>query len=217
MEGKIIMINLSNYIKECEKNNIQILENTDSLHSDNKSIVKIHQIINYQNTNKYPNKKFFQRNCEESENVYCLPLGIQDNTESLIEKTLEKKLDKSILCSSQYSQFTRKETLPKYSFVTYFEKEPIEKYLENIAKSKYVISPHGMNPDCYRHWESLYLNSIPITLKHPKLKSFEDLPILFLNSWDELTEELLINEYERLLNKSREKLDLNYWINLMKE
>jgi len=211
------MISLSNYISECFKNNIEILENTDYIHDNNNSIVKIYQDINYQNTNKYLYKKFFQRNCEEFENVVCLPLGIQDNTDKLIEKTLEKNLEKSILCSSQYSQFTRKEKLPEYSFVTYFDKEPIEKYLENIANSKYVISPHGMNPDCYRHWESLYLNSIPITLKHPKLKSFEDLPILFLNSWDELSEELLINEYESLLNKSREKLDLNYWINLMKE
>lgn len=211
------MINLSNYIKECQKNDIQILENTDSIHFDNISIVKIHEELNYQNTNNYPNKKFFQRNCEELDNVFCLPLGIQDNTEKLIQITLEKNLEKNILCSSQYSQFTRKEKLPEYSFVTYFEKESIEKYLENISKSKYVISPHGMKPDCYRHWESLYLNSIPITLKHPKLKSFEDLPILFLNSWDELSEELLINEYESLLNKSREKLDLNYWIKLMKE
>lgn len=211
------MINLSNYKKECETNNIQVLENTDSLHLDNNSIVKIHEDINYQNTNNYQNKKFFERNCEGSENVFCLPLGIQDNTDNLIQKTLEKNLEKTILCSSQYSQFTRKEKLPEYSFVTYFEKESIEKYLENIAKSKYVISPHGINPDCYRHWESLYLNTIPITLKHPKLKSFEDLPILFLNSWGELTEEFLINEYERLINKSREKLDLNYWIKLMKE
>lgn len=211
------MINLSNLKKECEKNNIQILENTDSIHFNNNPIVKIHEDLNYQNTNNYLDKKFFQRNCEESNNVFCLPLGIQDNTDKLIIKTLEKNLEKTILCSSQYSQFTRKEKLPEYPFVTYFDKETIEKYLENISKSKYVISPHGMNPDCYRHWESLYLNSIPITLKHPKLKSFEDLPILFLNSWDELSEELLINEYESLLNKSREKLDLNYWINLMKE
>jgi hypothetical protein len=101
-------------------------------------------------------------------------------------------------------------------YVTYFEKQSNEEYLKNISSSKYVLSPHGETPDCYRHWESMYLSAIPITLNHPKLNSFKDLPILFLDSWDELSEELLNDRYSEILNKSREKLDINYWIELMK-
>jgi len=210
------MISLSNYIKEFQSNSFKIVENTDYKHSDNKTIIKIFEDINYQNTNSYPNKKFFQRNCVESDNVFCLPIGIQDNTDNLIQKTIDKNLDKSILCSSQYTKSYR-EQIPNFDFVTYFENQSIEIYLENISKSKYIISPHGLFPDCYRHWELLYLSAIPITIKHPKLDSFNDLPILFLNSWDELSEELLINEYDRLINKSREKLDIEYWVNKVKE
>lgn len=210
------MISISNLKKEFKSNNIDIVENTDCLHLDDKPIVKLYEDINYQNTNLYPNKKFFQRNCIESVNVFCLPIGIQDNTDNLIQKTIDKNLDKSILCSSQYTKSYR-EQIPNFDFVTYFENQSIEIYLENMSKSKYVISPHGYHPDCYRHWESLYLSAIPITIKHPKLDSFNDLPILFLNSWNELSEELLINEYDRLINKSREKLDIEYWVNKVKE
>lgn len=209
------MISLSNYLKEFQSNNIQIIENTDFIHLDDSPIVKIYDDINFQNTHNYPNKHFFQRNCVEADNVHCLPLGINHN-ELNIQKTIDKNLDKSILCSSQYTKSYR-QNIPKFDFVTYFENESNEKYLENISKSKYVISPHGIFPDCYRHWESLYLSAIPITIKHPKLDSFNDLPILFLNSWDELSEELLIKEYDMIINKSREKLNIEYWINKVKE
>jgi hypothetical protein len=100
--------------------------------------------------------------------------------------------------------------------VKYFEKSPRKDFLENLSSSKYVLSPWGFNPDCYRHWESMYLSAIPITLNHPKLEFMKDLPILFINSWDELSEELLETNYDALLNKSREKLDIEYWINLMR-
>jgi hypothetical protein len=35
-------------------------------------------------------------------------------------------------------------------------------YYAELAKYKYVISPHGDRPDCYRHWEAIGLGVIPI-------------------------------------------------------
>jgi hypothetical protein len=37
-----------------------------------------------------------------------------------------------------------------------------DKYYEEISNYKYVISPHGDRPDCYRHWESIGLGAVPI-------------------------------------------------------
>ena len=40
---------------------------------------------------------------------------------------------------------------------------PYKKYLEEISRSSYVLSPDGDHPDCNRHYESLGLGAIPIT------------------------------------------------------
>lgn len=40
---------------------------------------------------------------------------------------------------------------------------PYEDYLNNILKSKFTISPSGDRDDCYRHYECIGLNSIPIS------------------------------------------------------
>lgn len=38
-----------------------------------------------------------------------------------------------------------------------------DKYLEEIARSSYVISPDGLFPECHRHYEALGLGAVPIT------------------------------------------------------
>ena len=72
--------------------------------------------------------------------------------------------------------------------------------------------------DCHRTWEALCLGSIPI-LKAPNFKSlFEDLPVLIVNNWSEVTEDLLnitiINFKSKLFNY--EKLTLEYWKSIIK-
>jgi hypothetical protein len=62
----------------------------------------------------------------------------------------------------------------------------------------------------------MYMGCIPITIKHKVLEDFYDLPILFLDSWDDLTEDLLLSKYEELLPRfSSEKLEEEYWVNLL--
>jgi hypothetical protein len=155
-----------------------------------------------------PEKKYFGHYLKSKPNTFQIPVGVIN--EPLLT-TIEVP-EKTILCSSQYSTQSRKTPLPHFDFVEYFEKSDQETYFKNLAKSKFVISPHGNFPDCYRHWESMYLSAIPITLFHEDLKNFYDLPILFLNSWEELTEDLLKTSYYTIINKSREKLDINYWV-----
>ena len=209
------MISIQNFNKRIKEENIYLTNYTCELHSSEMgSVVNMNYDFGFTNIHEYPNKKFFSRNVIEKDNLTCLPLGISPESQENILTTIPQ--EKSILCSSQYSNITRSVNLSGLEFVAYFPKQSNEEFLENISKSKYVLSPHGINPDCFRHWESMYLSAIPITLNHPKLNSFKDLPILFLDSWDELSEELLNDRYEEILNMPREKLDINYWIDLMK-
>lgn len=88
---------------------------------------------------------------------------------------------------------------------------------KQYSKYAFVLSPFGNGLDCHRTWEALAMGCIPI-LCHSQLDPlFEDLPVLLLNDWSDLTQELLdktIEEYkEKLFDLS--KLELKYWKDLI--
>ena len=88
----------------------------------------------------------------------------------------------------------------------------------NIIKYAFVLSPFGNGMDCHRTWESLCLGSIPI-IKAPNFKAlFKDLPVLIVNNWSEITEDLLNTTIINFKSKSfnYEKLTLEYWKNKFK-
>ena len=47
------------------------------------------------------------------------------------------------------------------------ERIPPTQYFLEMAKSKYVVSPNGDRPDCYRHYEAIGLGAVPITQLDP--------------------------------------------------
>lgn len=207
------------YYNKTKEFNIYTTSILYRLYDDTKqSIVKIEHLPNFTNTTN-KNKLYFQYNCEKTINTQPIPLGITPTTNYNFKNNSDKldTTNKTILCSSQMTESGNRNNLPNFPFVTYYERSDNLTYLQNIARSKYVLSPHGDYPDCYRHYESMYLSAIPITIRHPKLYFLEDMPVLLLNDWSELTEDLLNSSYDTIINKSREKLDINYWINLMKE
>lgn len=152
-----------------------------------------------------------------TDNILNLPLGVVEKLSIHMVRNIPN-IPKEYLCTSQYNMTpnANREYIRKFDFVTYIQESNTKEYLINLRKSKYCLSPHGIWPDCYRHWEAMYMNCIPITTKHKKLEKFYDMPILFLDDWSELTEEMLLNKYEEVSNRSKEKLNLEYWINLAK-
>ena len=88
-----------------------------------------------------------------------------------------------------------------------------------MTKYSFVLSPFGIGMDCHRTWEALCLGAIPI-LKAPHFtKMFEDLPVLIVNEWSDITESLLNNTIRDFKNKNfnYNKLTLQYWINRIKK
>jgi hypothetical protein len=85
----------------------------------------------------------------------------------------------------------------------------------NQAKYAFVLSPAGGGYDCHRTWEALILGCIPIVKRHniPLERVYEDLPVLIVNEWSDITQELLeatVKSFsERTFN--RQKLTLGYW------
>jgi hypothetical protein len=78
-----------------------------------------------------------------------------------------------------------------------------------------VLSPRGNGLDTHRFWETLHLKSIPVVIKNPNNSYYTDLPVVFVDSWGEVTEEFLNSEYERISNTEYdlEKLYFKYWKN----
>ena len=90
---------------------------------------------------------------------------------------------------------------------------------KNILNYTFVLSPFGMGMDCHRTWEALCLGAIPI-LKAPKFKKlFEDLPVLIVDDWSEITRELLDETIIEFKNKdfNYEKLKLKFWVDKIKQ
>lgn len=89
---------------------------------------------------------------------------------------------------------------------------------EIITNYAFVLSPFGNGMDCHRTWETLCLGSIPI-VKAPNFnKLFEELPVLVVNNWSDVNEELLIKTIKEFQLKefNYDKLKLSYWVNKIK-
>ena len=95
------------------------------------------------------------------------------------------------------------------------EKLPWNEYIKDLASHKFAISPNGNGVDCHRTWECLYLGVVPIVTKSIVMSFFKDLPILFVNNYDVITEDFLNLKYKEFQDKtfSLDKLSLTYWKN----
>jgi hypothetical protein len=92
-----------------------------------------------------------------------------------------------------------------------------DNYLDNIYNHPFVVCPEGNGIDTHRVWECLYMRTIPIQVRNINNRFYTDLPILFIDDWEELSERMLHDEYMAMAEKKwdLEKLDFNYWKNVI--
>ena len=88
-----------------------------------------------------------------------------------------------------------------------------DEYLDGIYNHKFVICPEGNGMDTHRTWECLYMGSIPIEKINTNNKFYADLPICFVEDWEQVTENFLEKEYIRINNLiwNHSKLGFEYW------
>jgi hypothetical protein len=98
------------------------------------------------------------------------------------------------------------------------EKHNFKSYLQKLKAYKYVISPPGNSVDCHRVWESIYLGVIPIIERNIAMDYFYDLPILVVDNFSEITEDLLISSIEYInTNKFKLKSKFTFYSKLINE
>lgn len=92
-----------------------------------------------------------------------------------------------------------------------------ENFLNKILDNKFMICPIGNAIDCHRNWEVLYLKRVPIMKKHKYLELlFKDFPVLFVDDYNDVTENLLLNNehlYQKAINLNLNTLDLDIIFN----
>ena len=64
-------------------------------------------------------------------------------------------------------------------------------FLHNLLTHKFVLCPPGNGVDTHRMWESLAAGAIPIVLRSHVVEPFKGMPILRVDSYEEVTKELL--------------------------
>lgn len=169
--------------------------------------------------------KWYAMNCGiKHPKLQSIPIGIANekwlhgDKEQLLE-VIGTNITKTNLCYSNFDLKTNHlrrpqifEIIKNKSFIDIeIKKLTFKDYLTKLKSYKYVISPPGNSIDCHRIWESIYLGVIPIVEKHIALEFFYDLPILFVNSFEEVTEELLSKEYSNLKLKSTQISNFNFY------
>jgi hypothetical protein len=90
-----------------------------------------------------------------------------------------------------------------------------ETYLMEIKNHKFMICPDGnaIGCECHRDWEVLYMRRVPVVKRTEYLeKIFEGIPVLFVDSFLDITEKLLEDNdhlYEEMKTFDLSKLDMS--------
>ena len=215
----------SNYIKELftllkkfnEIENLTLIT-TQSDRTINKNLYlkKPDNIINW-----------FSINNEVPEYIKSIPLGLANDFS-------KKNINNNDLNDLAYENYKKKEAnlylnfnintnpLERSYLFNYFKnfewaflESDLNKkdYIEGIQKSTFVLCPYGNGYDTHRIWEALYSGSIPVVKENKAFNQFKDLPILFINSYENVTKKLLENYLMNfnVSNYNFEKLDIGYW------
>jgi len=149
--------------------------------------------------------------------------------ESLLVQTVSKSLPfwrRKPLCYSNFhftlysSNTDRSDAMNQIPpELVFYEKEKVTRQvsLERQIEYAFVLSPRGNGRDCNRTWEALVLGCIPIVKMSPIDSLYDDLPVLCVRSWSDISESLLADTLERFRHQpfSMEKLTLSYWTKKM--
>jgi hypothetical protein len=161
--------------------------------------------------------------------ITTIPIGFSDDKyrqHKLLKIIANKEFNKEILIYMNFSIHTnpikRNECWNCFNNCDWVLKEiniKPELFYEHIAKSKYILSPEGTGIDCHRIYESFYLHSIPILLTSELDYFYNNLPVIIVNSWNDITVDFLENNYDKYINildnwlsNNNDWLTPNYWL-----
>jgi hypothetical protein len=89
-------------------------------------------------------------------------------------------------------------------------------YLEDLRTHGLVLCPEGNGIDTHRFWETIYMGGVPVVTTNDAMQTFyNDLPVLQLQSWSQLSDRPLVEELWSRIKQRRHNFDLlstKHWI-----
>jgi hypothetical protein len=165
--------------------------------------------------------------------VESLPIGLENSRwfpevrkkEKILAKLNDPREYRNLVYMSHNIATNPDERLRLYQL---YQNEPwvtskssggFDQYLDNIYNHKFVICPEGNGIDTHRTWECLYVGTIPIEKRNLNNRFYTDLPICFVDNWEDLTPEFLESEFIRIKSGkwNMEKLTFEYWKNRIRK
>ena len=161
--------------------------------------------------------------------VHSLPIGLENNHWHPQKRNIMKNApllgNRKVRAFTQFNPSTHEERhdlLHKLHLGTVFADyglsingQNFERYVSHLREYAFCLCPRGNGIDTHRIWESLYLGCIPIVKKYIAHECLEGLPVLFIEDWNEVTEDRLKEEYKHMQTKEYnfDKLSFSYWKN----
>jgi hypothetical protein len=157
--------------------------------------------------------------------LHPIPIGIANRywghgNPDVVKKAMEKMIPKrhllyyNLTIQNYYEERWQVfQLLGRAPFCFRTQKKRFDHYLEDVAASKFVLSPRGNGLDTHRLWESLYLGSYPIVKTSSLDPLYADLPVVIVQDWSEVTPAFLQQKEKEMAQKTYqlEKLTMEYW------
>lgn len=223
-ENDLVFVNLDSFaefLKNLPTKKFRLItHNSDSTFSED----HLNAVKNHAN-------KIYPINCTVSSCslIQKIPLGFVDSLykpHSIFSQIEKEENTKSIFVYSNFSVNTnpseRNKCLDFFKDKSYVTKEqnipPIDFYRQ-LSRSQYSLSPEGTGIDCHRIYESIFFDCVPIIKSCPLDDFYENMPVLIVEDWADVSEKFLEQRYdeffEKLINwktKNYNWYKAKYWI-----
>ena len=167
--------------------------------------------------------------------VHSVPLGVSPRTKYKIPNAIKHPLTKrtqllmindngwrhrALITQQIKDKFASlRPDLPPLQNTYSNKTNSVQNYVDELRRSKYLLTPSGLGWDCYRIWEALYLGVVPIIELYDRpidawRKTLATFPVLWVNHYEDITPDFLESEYVRIAAQSYDyrPLTKQWWI-----
>jgi hypothetical protein len=203
-------------------------------HNSDGKIIKGGEVFPNADVNNMPDNliKWYGQNVDSvDDRIESIPIGLENSMwfpeikkiKKITEKRNETKHHKNLVYLNLNIANNRLERQPIYDMLSSTPFVTVEygrnglsfdHYLDNLFNHKFMVCPEGNGIDVHQPWEALYVNTIPIQKKNINNRNWRELPICWVDEWDQIKDiDFLNSEYDRIVNGTfnLSKLDFNYW------
>jgi hypothetical protein len=169
--------------------------------------------------------------------VFSLPLGIKREVTARVSQELTLQgtrgfnfNNRTELLLIAQSEFQHRPLIAEHVIANFngtirnrYKFEDRSEYWQNLQRAKFTLCPSGLGWDTYRTWEALILGTIPVLETYYRsdgfYRVFDDLPVLWVDHFDNVTPSLLETSYPKILARANEynfsKLTKHWWVDFI--